>query len=313
MRFLAKLSLMILLVWAMDSAFSSFLNTGRPLDYRAFIESKLSYQERPGYDVIAIGDSHTADSVNPRTFQHETGMSLFNFGIYHAAPYELLFLSRDVLKRTAKAPKIVLLGTNPVMFMRPKSAGKYTPLFLDSPLLHAQLIWSTEQFSPASFSSAGPKLDLLSPAWDHFWQPSAGRPVTRNVAWVDNGYIANTRADLSKDSPLPSITPALQDQMQAFEDTVDLFQAAGVRVMVIHPPMYRDRYLAYTKMAEFTQFRSFFNDLAARKSVVQFNADNEIGNAGLNEDHFLNVEHVCLPGAELFSQSLAAFVRSLSP
>jgi hypothetical protein len=52
------------------------------------------------------------------------------------------------------------------------------------------------------------------------------------------------------------------------------------------------------------------NSIESKTGAIQFNANNEIGTAGLNESQFLDAKHVCLPEAEIYSRSLAGFVQS---
>lgn len=312
-RFFCKLALMLIVLWTIDNRFAAFLDTGRPPDYLAFVDSKLSFNAISGYDVVAFGDSHVADALNPRMFQAETGLSLFNFGVYHASPYEIEFLVRDVLGRTRRRPKLALLGTNPIMFSRPASAGKYTALFLSNPFIRSELLWGEPRFSPAAFTSAGLKMDLLPSALRALYAPNQDYVPTRVPAWIENGYLANTRNGEVNATITPPQSDLREEQVRAFAQIIAVLKKRKIEVVIVHPPLHPSYFDAIQPTDSFRKFQQQITELVTSENLLEFNAENEIGNHGLSAEHFLDSQHLCLPGAEIFTQHLTTFVARSFP
>ena len=115
-RFLVRFFFFVLIFVVLDRSFGLVLQSQRPIDYRLFIESKLAFfNSTKSTDVLIIGDSHIADALDPRTIEKNTKLQAFNLGIYHSSPFENYFVTKAALDHFKEKPKIIVLGTNPVM------------------------------------------------------------------------------------------------------------------------------------------------------------------------------------------------------
>lgn len=307
-KLLIKLTLFLASLAAFDTLFSRLLDTGRPADYLAFIESKRDFDRSPRIDVLVLGDSHTADSVCPLEIRQRVGLEAFNFGVYHLSPLEGYYLLRDLLLRMERPPGLVILGTSPRMFTRPVTAGKYTPLFIKSRLILADLLTTSQSRNLALFTSAGKKLDLVNPMLDR-WVSSQRQQPTRDVRGVDSGYLKNVRHYRQLEDLEPPLdlaeTEMVKVQQEFLAKTIELLQSRGVEVMLVNPPLYNAYYDGIRESRTFRDFQTVLEDLTTNYQIELFNADNEVLRDELVKEDFLDGEHLCHSGATKFTRILA--------
>src|SRR5689334_5487929 len=96
--FLGRILVFGLILVVADQSLGFLLKANRPVDYKLFIdEKKKFFEDDKQYDVLIIGDSHTADAFDPRIIEAKTGLTAFNLGVYHATPYENYFMLKSAL------------------------------------------------------------------------------------------------------------------------------------------------------------------------------------------------------------------------
>ncbi len=320
-RFFLKLALFFGLLWAIDQGFAHFLEAGgAPRDYRAFVESKEQFGSDRAVDVLFVGDSHIADALVPGVFEAETGKEPFNYGVYHLSPLETRYLLEDLLRRTRGKPEVVVLGLNPVMFARGVDSGVYTPRLIEDPLIRAKLFLAGGD-DPAkaqqgdnlgSLTAAADKLHLFRPALEILRKGGDDRPVTREVRSIDRGYLENHK---HLDETTEWIEDARLEQAEGnpihkryFEETIRFLQDKGIGVAFVNTPYHSRRWPVVAPSPCYADFVRTIEALAAKYDVPAFNLANEHG-GDWPDDHYLEFEHLCYPGAVKFTRLIAAFLR----
>lgn len=300
------------LISVIDAAFSRVLDTARPPDYQAFIDSKLEYAEASeATDLLVLGDSHTADAFVPQALEQATGLRSYNFGVYHMSPIEGRYLIRDLRQRSPRL-KVVVIGTNPVMFTRPPGAGKYTPMFIQNPLIFLSLLLEVRSNNFGLLSRAGKKLDLIGPLISRTLGKAA-KSATRQIESSDRGYLVNTRCATRRDVQ-PDLKrhaePAIAAQVSHFEQTIRWLQREGLRVIVVHPPLIERYYAIARTTRAYREFDAAVNRIARKANVPVLGTDNSYG-VSFGYADFLDGQHLCKPGAQKFSQWLGPELRTL--
>ena len=310
-QLLTRLALFASILVVIDTAFSRALDTARPDDYRAFIESKKGYDEHAERtELLFLGDSHTADAIVPRVVSRVTGLRVYNFGVYHMSPVEGFFLARDLVARSPKL-RAVVLGTNPIMFTRQLTAGKYTPMFIESPLIFGELLSAVHSNDFSLFSRAAKKLDLVPPlVMGTLGYPSGAEPQ-RLVDSVDRGYLVNRRCPGGE--PEEEASPPRYDQgrvlrqVRFFRDTLKFLVDRGLTVVVVHPPVHAAQYAKIKNLRAVRQLEDTVTRLENAGTPV-LGSGNEYG-VDFEDRDFLNSEHLCNPGALKFSAWVGAKLR----
>jgi hypothetical protein len=316
LRFLYKLALFLSLLWGIDQGLARFLDSGAPRDYRAFVESKEMFGTRRHVDVLFLGDSHIADAIVPSVYQEATGLKAFNYGVYHLSPLEGHYLLRDLLQRCREPPRIAVLGLNPVMFARGRSSGVYTPRLIRDPLIRAQLFLEAGDAPEGgdnlgTLTAAGDKWRFFLPALEILLDGRDERPVTREVRRIDRGYLENHKhldatTACVEDSRLERAVGDA-DQKSHFEATIRRLQEQGIRVALVNPPVHRRRWPLVLASPAYADFAATIETMSERLDVPVFNLANEAGGSW-PDDHYLEYEHLCHPGAVKFTRLVAAFL-----
>lgn len=321
LRFFLKLALFFGLLWAIDQGFAHFLEAGgAPRDYRAFVESKEQFGTNRSVDVLFVGDSHIADAIVPAVFEEETGKEPFNFGVYHLSPLEARYLLEDLLQRCREKPEVVVLGLNPVMFARGVDSGVYTPRLIRNPLIRAQLFLAggddpekaQQGDNLGSLTAAADKLHLFEPALEILMKGGDDRPVTREVRRIDRGYLENHKhvdetTEWLEDERLDQAT-GNPTQKRYFGETIRFLQEQGIRVALVNTPYHPRRWPLVSASPCYGDFVTTIEGLAATYGVPVFNLANDHGGAW-PDDHYLEFEHLCFPGAVKFTRLVASFLR----
>jgi hypothetical protein len=314
-RFISKTFLFLLVLMFIDHGLARLLDSARPKDYRQFIESKYAYDSARKYDIIFFGDSHIADGCVPSVFRESLCVEAFNFGVYHMAPIENYYLAKDVLSRGGSQPKVVVLGTNPQMFTRQPTAGKYTPFFIRNPFIKAQLLsWSFDETDLTLLSEVGRRKYLLESLFTKLLSTSTPKLV-RIIENVDNGYLQNVRHMKKPDRSHNwgaggSQCEQVSSQVEYFSRTIAFLKERGIGVLVVHPPMYLPVYLRRKDTTMFQEWKRTIDRLCREHNVPIYDPLNEFYLEKFTYDDFLNGEHLCYSGAVKFSRDLALWIKT---
>jgi hypothetical protein len=312
-KFLVKLTLFSVILLSMDRGIFYFLQDHRPYDYKFFIDSKkLFFTKEQNIDLLIIGDSHVADALDTRIIDSAGNLRSFNLGIYHASPFENYYVTLAALKHLETPPKIVVLGTNPAMFNRSHSKGKYTPLIINDNYIKFQL-----SLNSIEGVDAGIVLKTLSEKYlfQHFFNSMIDKPYiatrevrssysghlefynqSRNVQW--SGYKKGKELHTNK------------IQLDYFVKTIELLLSHNVKVIILNPPIWYDKIDVMSKEENFIEFDNFLNSICLKYDLELYNPKHEFHRDELEKKSFLNPEHVNSYGAKVFSLDFVKMLNS---
>lgn len=318
---IVKLIAFLALVIAVDRAIALGLEAARPEDYRLFVEAREAFGTGEGYDTLILGSSHAADATVPKVLAQALGLKAFNFAVYLATPVEWYYLARDLMAR-GHPPKLVIIGTDPGMFIRPIMAGSFTPEFIDDPWLKLHLLsQSFDENNLAVLFESGRRRALLWPAVKRLFG-AAPAALRRIVAEVDHGYLANVRSmDPMADRGQEEVDRVdwlatqhnLIEQRRYLERLIDFLHTSGVDVVMIEPPVTVDRWKSIDSVAPFREMRVWLEEIGAERNVPIFHGYDENYLAQYTRSDFLNEEHVCVTGAWRFTRDVAAWLATVRP
>ncbi len=314
-KYLIKALVFIVGLFCLDRMAFTVLQSQRPSDYAAFLDAKRTFFRKQGrYDMLIFGDSHVADAIDPRTLRLY-GMEAYNLGVYHASPYEIYHLAASALRRMKVMPKYVVLGTNPIMFMRKLRIGKYTPLIIrDDFIDYSSLVINSEDGHSIRtlFYSAQEKYLLqymLKKVIGIKYHP------TREIQSINNGHLefynqmpgvswdgGAEEADLSRANPL---------QIEFFVKTIDFLQNHNIKVLVVNLPLWQEREKKLRGTGGLGEFEQILSRICKEKGVYLVNPNHELATGVLKKEDYLNAEHLNYKGAVKFSHELAVQIDML--
>ncbi len=315
-KFIKRVIILVVVIFLIDYLFSLLLDFGRPEDYKAFIDSKLSYQKyKKETQILFIGDSHTADAFVPSEIKKLTGKNTFNYGVYHMSPVEGYFILQDLLKRS-KSLEYVVLGTNPTMFNRNVTEGKYTPMFIKNYLVFLELLTVTECKNLSVITRSGKKLDLFLPMIKIFFTGHESKTV-RNIKNIDRGYLENVKnyTDINdlhcKNKIYKNSKKVIPLQVEYFNKSIRLLKQNNIMVVIANPPI-NHMYIEDIKNTNVYKNYNFIIDSIAKNNNIEIYNQNQINkNINLINEDFLNGEHLCYTGALKNSTEFAKYFNNL--
>jgi hypothetical protein len=230
--FLAGLALL-------DQMVGALTRRAAPPDFQAAVAAKSGFDPARRYDAWIVGDSLAADAFVPEVIRQETGMSVFNWGVYASSPAEWEVLLRD-LEARARFPRLVVLGANPQMLRKVPGAGPYTREFVRSPLLRAELTGLSllEDDLGAALASGRSRLLARSALLGLLGRGQKARVHPRPP---DDGYLANTRVLPAQARPRSAALPAVPRRARLHRAALLRIRAMcerhGALLAVVEPPV----------------------------------------------------------------------------
>lgn len=311
-KYLIHLIVFVGIFIAADRVFGYILAINRPTDYATFLASKKTYFENPqSYDILVIGDSHVADAVDPEIVENKTGKIVYNLGVYHSSPLENYYLTLAAIENQGSLPEILILGTNPVMFERPLSKGKYTPLILPKSKSKLGLLINSIDGFDASFflKSAQEKYLIKSVAKKMVgikYQP------TREIENVYNGYsrFNNQLPDVEwNDFPNQKESNLDCRQVEYFIKTLRLALDLNIKVVLVHSPIWKTEFEHLKQSASYKDFDIHINEIDYNLEIPQFEYNPTL--TPMLQEDYLNTQHLNHKGSTKFSKQLGEYLNTL--
>lgn len=308
-KFLIQLAVFFGILFVADRATNMILTNSRPADYDLFLTAKTDFfnQTHPT-DILIIGDSHVADALDPRTIEKQSGLRAYNLGVYHAAPYENYYLTKAALAHLDEPPKMIVLGTNPSMFRWANTAGNYTPLTLPWPAKFELTRNSAEGFNVDFFSKAFRERQLFRAVLNRL-KGIAPQP-TREVEDVYRGHLKFYN-QITNTNWIPEAA-SLEFKMKAvqieyFEKTILLARAAGIPVVVVHPPIWKQDMEVLRTTAAYKDFEQIISDLVLKHQLNEYPSTPENNSTDFAKSDFLDSRHLNYSGSEKFTGGFALY------
>jgi len=310
--FIVKTVIFIVLFILMDRLMFVFIQSQRPSDYKSFLKSKKDFFSYSGdLDVLMIGDSHIADAVDTRTLEKCSGMKVFNLGIYHSSPLENYHIMKAAFNQVSQKPKIVILGTNPVMFERELSKGKYTPLIIGNDL---ELILDAKDGVDINLFF---KVFREKHLFKHIFQKAIGKKYTptREVVSVYNGHLEfyNQIPSTKWVNFKPKKDRNLQEgQVQYFRETIEFLKDKQVKVIIMNPPIWHLQLNAISNTESFLEFERILSEIAKEYGIEIYNSDNKVLIEELQQEEFLNTQHLNYKGSQKFTTHFCDYLADFN-
>ncbi len=311
-KFILRLIVFVAVFVFLDRGFGYLLQNQRPIDYKLFLDSKKEFfKTDKNIDMLIIGDSHIADALDPRIIESNTSFKAYNLGIYHSSPFENYYVTKAALKKLKKKPKVIVLGTNPIMFERNLSKGKYTPLIL--PYCFELVYNSQEGFDVNFFLRTFQERYLFKSILNKLTK-KAYKP-TRIIEDVYNGHLKffNQIPDTKwHDFEKTKNSKLNMKQLEYFSKTIELALRNDIDVIIVHPPIWQQQLDAISSTKSYNDFRVKMNELTNKYKVKTYYnyLNNEIFNDTLNFQmkDFLNTQHLNYSGSQKFTKGFSDFL-----
>ena len=279
----------------------------RPIDYQQFIDAKTAFFNEPReLDVLIIGDSHAADALDPALFS-QVNLKAFNLSVYNSSPFENYFTTKAALEYMGAPPKVLILGTNPIMFNRPLNEGKYTTLLLPFRDKIALTRRSDGGFNAGSFLVVPREKQIAK----HFFKRILfdDYTPTRQVDTVYQGYLRFTNqtpdAQWNRHES-DRYTEFNPDQFAYFERTIQLAVEQNIEVILVHPPIWRAHAAGLSESSSYSQFNSGLDSLVQQYNLHEFPASRtgQLNQDNFRKEEFLNPQHLNNTGAQRFTKAM---------
>jgi len=283
-----------------------FLQTQRPSDYKLFLEAKQDFfNDDYNINLLIIGDSHIADALDPRILDSMSTLKSYNLGVYHASPFENYYITLAALTQQKGKLDYVVLGTNPEMFDRSLSKGRYTPLIINGALIR---LFQLTLFSEEGFDKSTLFLTVQEQyLFTHVFNQLCGKTYkpTRAIVNVFHGFLEfhNQMEDIqwSGYSLKPERIKFNSEQIVFFKKTIELLQEEGIKVIIVNTPIWFEKSLALRQAGKLDEFESLVKDISLKYHIPLFNPGHDLLKDDLINSDFLNAEHLNYGGAVKFS------------
>lgn len=242
-------------------------------------------------------------------------MKSYNLGIYHASPYENYYVTKAALFHLRNNPKLVILGTNPVMFERPVSQGRYTPLILGQ---NFSLIFyriglilnSQEGINQSTFLKSVQEKYLFTHVLNTRILGKTYQP-TREIRSVYNGHLEFYNQLPSQWSGFERIvrdSSINEKQVQYFEQTIKLLLSKNIEVLVVNPPIWFLELDAIRESQSFLMFEETIDHFKEHYVLVVYNESHDFLRNQLEIEDFLNTQHLNYKGSVKFTDQLCKYL-----
>lgn len=311
-KFLIRVFFFVLIFVVLDRSFGLILQSQRPTDYRQFIESKLAFFENTrSTDVLIIGDSHIADALDPRTIEDNLSLETFNLGIYHSSPIENYFVTKAALEHLEKKPKVIVLGTNPVMFERELSKGKYSPLILPTNYSLELTYYSKEGFDASFFFSTIREKYLIKPMINNLLGKKYS--PTRKITNVHHGHsmFYNQVEDAEWNNfEKPKKKKVYKEQIEYFKKTIQLAIKNDIQVIIVHSPIWKKEMEVLVQSKPYKSFEKTIREMEEKFNLLVFDGGAEWSSNAFQQKDFLNSQHLNYYGSKKFTNEFCEFLTN---
>ncbi len=309
--FLVKICLFGILLVLFDRVAFLLIQSQRPSDYKLFLESKKDFFEKEdASDILIFGDSHIADALDTRTLENcktGGGMTSYNLGVYHSSPLEVYHIVKAAFQHISQKPQLVVLGTNPVMFERELSKGKYTPLILGNDW---ELVRNSKEGLDRDFVFKTFQERYL---FKHIFSKLLGKKYTpsRKIESVYRGHLEFYNQ--IKGTKWDTIKPKREkewkkEQVAFFNKTIDFLRSQEVEIVIVHAPIWHKELEVITQRENFRGFEKTIEDIAKKYSIEVYNPKHTLLLEVLKKEDFLNTQHLNYKGSRQFTEQ---FCRDL--
>lgn len=315
-RFLIKVCFFLLLCVMVDYAIAFALKQFRPLDYKAFIESKSKFfKKQKSYDVVFIGNSQISDAAQIPFFEQRTGLKAFNIGIYHSSPFDNYFVLKKMIQKEI-IPQYIVISTNPEIFYKTVAPSQYIPSILDDRMINIQMNRAAE----IPFNG----LCLLKYQNERYLTASVMRKITRKpyipariVEGEHNGYLEfyNQIEDLEWGAINIHDTRTIKtQQVEYLHRTIELAQKHQIQVILSHMPFWKEKQIAYEKNKEkFQEFNKIIQETKKKYRLKIFNESYHEMDDLFEQRDFQSPEHLNGYGAKKWTERFSEwFIHSSS-
>lgn len=310
-KLLIKIVIFSALVFSMDRLISMVLQAYRPVDYIGFIDAKQDYflQEQQ-FDMLLMGDSHIADALDSRVLEEKCNMSVFNLGVYISSPYESYHTLKYTLEQKDSAPKVIVIGTNPVMFTLPIDAGKYTPLVVNDAAFTLSLYTQADDPDYTTFFFKTAKEKYLAKALVNGLLGKTGKPY-REIEETYNGFmLIRNQIDGTRWDGVPQKYEKVnQFQVRYFGKLIELALDNEIQLYIINPPIWWKQLEIVEKTKGFEEFQNIIDSVANQHNIPVHNLNHRILEGELVFENYLNHEHLNYSGASKYSPLIGDWIN----
>lgn len=312
-RLLLGAAAFIALAVVVDQAVDRVLVMGEPKDFRVFFESRRAFDADPSrYDGLIIGDSFTADALDPAVIARYAKISLFNHAIYNSSMGDQYFILQDKLTG-GWTPDLVVIGLTPLLFIRDDEPTRFGLDFVSAPLLRAEAMWRGLVAGDLSIPFATGRHRYLLPGVARVLaggQSAAGRGL--DIGRVEAGYIENLRRFKGDREAVVADGAEMRAQIATFDGprpeqvaylhrTIAAATGAGARVVLVMPPVSLPQAQALDGSRYMAAFRSMARDVARQYDLPLVEGMAQDIQSRFPADLFFDAEHMCADGSRLFS------------
>lgn len=312
-RMTVACTLFVAIVLVVDQGLDYLLRLGVPADYRVFVDSRKVFDaDKSSYDGLILGDSFTADALDPAGIAAVADVSLFNHGVYNSSMGDQRLILEDKLNDGWR-PKLVVIGLGPLLFIRDDVPGRFGLDFIQSPVLRAQAIWSGVVAGDLAIPFASGRDRAMLPGLVRVAlgrELAAGRGL--DIGRVEAGYIENRYGMSGTAETLVSDGALFRDQIGAFpaprpaqvaylNQTVQIAQAVGARVVLVIPPVSPPQVMATADIPYMVAFMQMARDTARRFDVPLIQGFDPAVVNQFSPRQYFDAEHMCAEAARLFS------------
>jgi hypothetical protein len=306
--FIGKIIILISIFILFDFAIANLIKRIRPVDYGAFVESRIDFlEDEKDYDAILIGDSHVADAIDTRILEEKCGISAYNLGIYHATPFDNYFFLKKILSN-GKKPKYLILGTNPEMFYKKPQPSKYLYSIVDDLSLNIEM----NRYSEGKFDT----YSLIKSGNEKYLVPTIFKKITgekyvptREVTSVYNGFLkfSNQTKDLNWDSFKIKDKKIYSGQIMYFCKLIELGILNNMQIVIVNPPIWKSKSDAFEDTRYFLAFNKVLEMVSEKYKLKIYNKSTRDLDANLVKEDFLNLDHLNYTGAVKTTNSFASW------
>ena len=253
-----------------------------PLGYghlKTRIDDIKNYTE---IDALVIGSSHAYRGYDPRIFKRE-GLTIFNLGSSSQSPIQSYYLLKKYIEELD--PKLVIIEVFPETFT---SDGIESTIDLTSNCpLDMELMQMTFSFRNIKPFNAMVYRIIDQEVLNHNYYESKTVQLDR---YISGGYVEREMGH-SKPYVIPdSIDLDLdENQLIAFEKSLDLLKDKGIRVILVQAPVTKKLYNAFREEESFNELMSGygeyynFNEIELLQDSILYYDSNHLNQNGVEE------------------------------
>ncbi len=304
-----------ILLFATDRLIVWILQSSRPIDYVGFIDAKAEiFEAEDKYEVLLMGDSHISDALDPKVLEDSLGLETFNAGIFLSSPYETYQTLKYLLEEKGQKPKVLVLGTNPVMFTLEADAGKYTPLVVQDPLFVLNLYRESDNPDYTTYFFKTAKEKYLAKALVNKILGKNKKPY-REIENSYHGYISvyNQIEGTNWEGVPWQKAPVKESQVRYFAKMIELANKNDMKTFIVNPPIWWDQLAEIEENEGFKEFQHLVDSIGKAHNTPVHNLDHHFLQEELVFKDFLNHEHINHSGSLKYSPAIASWIKMQLP